>query len=85
MLLTGRMNELPTFILENFSLEEGAMIAAVIPCRMNSTRFYGKPLAMVDGMPMVMHPFLSLAQTEQSRRVKLASAIWTIRSGNRSM
>ncbi len=32
-------------------------IAAVIPARMNSTRFPGKPLASVLGMPMIEHVF----------------------------
>ena len=30
-------------------------LLAVIPARMNSSRYYGKPLIDIDGLPMVEH------------------------------
>lgn len=35
---------------------------AIIPARMNSTRFVGKPLAMIDGLPMVQHVYQQCAK-----------------------
>lgn len=37
----------------SFDLEKKTLI--VIPARMASTRFYGKPLALIDGKPMIQH------------------------------
>jgi 3-deoxy-manno-octulosonate cytidylyltransferase (CMP-KDO synthetase) len=36
------------------------MVIAVIPCRMSSTRFYGKPLARIAGQYMVKRVFLAM-------------------------
>ena len=32
-------------------------IVAIIPCRYKSTRFEGKPLALIDGRPMIRHVY----------------------------
>src|SRR5678815_1182588 len=34
---------------------KGQRISAVIPARMESTRFPGKPLALLHGLPMIEH------------------------------
>ena len=41
-------------------------IIGIIPCRYRSTRFPGKPLAMISGKPMVWHVW---SQTKKSKRL----------------
>ena len=37
-------------------MDKHTKIAAIIPARMASTRFPGKPLIEVEGLPLVLHP-----------------------------
>ncbi len=39
----------------------GAVVLGVVPCRLGSTRFPGKPLALLAGRPMVEHVLARLA------------------------
>ena len=45
---------------------QSARVVAVVPARFQSARFPGKPLALIDGKPMVEHVWL---RTRQARRV----------------
>ena len=40
----------------------GRMIVAVIPARFGSTRFPGKPLVSICGLPMIQHVYERIAQ-----------------------
>lgn len=46
------MNNVPNSNLSNFH------IVAIIPARMASTRFPGKPMALIHGIPMIGHVYL---------------------------
>ena len=49
--------------------ESDARVVAVIPARYHSNRFEGKPLALIDGKPMIQHV------VERARQVKLLSKV----------
>ena len=40
-------------------------IIAIIPARMGSTRFPGKPMAKINGMPMIGHVYQNVSQSKQ--------------------
>ncbi|MEE4258103.1 MAG: 3-deoxy-manno-octulosonate cytidylyltransferase [Bacteroidales bacterium] len=46
---------------------------AIIPARYGSTRFPGKPLAMIDGVSMVMRVYFQVKQAECCDRVMVAT------------
>ena len=41
---------------------EGKKVVAVIPARYRSTRFPGKPLAQINGLPMLVHVYRAVAK-----------------------
>ncbi len=49
--------------------ESDARVVAVIPARYHSNRFEGKPLALIDGKPMIQHV------VERARRVEMLSRV----------
>jgi 3-deoxy-manno-octulosonate cytidylyltransferase (CMP-KDO synthetase) len=52
----------------------GSMIVlAVIPARYHSTRFPGKPLAMISGRPMIQHVFERARASRYVERVLVAT------------
>ena len=48
-------------------------IAAIIPARLGSTRFYGKPLAKIDGKPMIQHVYENTKRCDLLERVIIAT------------
>ncbi len=48
-------------------------IITVIPARMGSTRFPGKPLAKIHGIPMIGHVYFRSAQSKNSGEVYIAT------------
>ena len=48
-------------------------VAAVIPARMGSTRFPGKPLARISGKPMIQHVYENAAACSLIERVVVAA------------
>ena len=48
-------------------------IAIVIPARYASTRFPGKPLALINGKPMIEHVYRRLADMEEVNQVIVAT------------
>ena len=46
---------------------------AIIPARYASTRFPGKPLALINGLPMIQHVYQRVAQAEMVDRVIVAT------------
>jgi 3-deoxy-manno-octulosonate cytidylyltransferase (CMP-KDO synthetase) len=57
-------------LLEGFLMSESASkVVAVIPARYHSNRFEGKPLARINGKPMIQHV------VERARRVELLSSV----------
>ena len=51
----------------------------VIPARMGSTRFFGKPLAPILGSPMIEHVFRRVSESERLSRVLVATCDEEIR------
>ena len=49
------------------------MTIAIIPARMASTRFPGKPLAEIYGIPMIGHVFLRSTFIESAESVHVAT------------
>lgn len=47
----------------------GSQIVAIVPARYESTRFPGKPLALIDGKPMIQHVY------ERTRAVALVEQV----------
>src|ERR1700687_2772392 len=47
----------------------GSQVVAIIPARYESTRLPGKPLALIDGKPMIQHVF------ERTRNVALVDRV----------
>jgi len=52
---------------------EQSSAAAVIPARYGSTRFPGKPLALLAGRPMIRHVYDRVGQAKRVRRVIVAT------------
>lgn len=48
-------------------------VAAIIPARYGSTRFPGKPLALIHGLPMIQHVYRRVAQASKINRVVVAT------------
>ena len=48
-------------------------VVAIIPARYGSTRFPGKPLAMIQGKPMIRHVYESVSKTPGLDRVLVAT------------
>lgn len=48
-------------------------IVAIIPARYGSTRFEGKPLAPIDGKPMIQHVYESAARAQRVSEVVVAT------------
>ena len=48
-------------------------IIAIIPARMNSTRFPGKPLAKINGKPMIGHVYERVAQSKSLNSTVVAT------------
>ena len=48
-------------------------ILAVVPARMSSSRFPGKPLKKINGIPMIAHCYLRAIQAKQITKVVLAT------------
>ena len=48
-------------------------IAAIIPARFGSTRFHGKPLAVIDGKPMIRHVYENTKRCDLLDRVIVAT------------
>ena len=46
---------------------------AIIPARYASTRFPGKPLVLIHGLPMIQHVYQRVAQAETVARVVVAT------------
>jgi 3-deoxy-manno-octulosonate cytidylyltransferase (CMP-KDO synthetase) len=47
--------------------------AAIIPCRYASTRFPGKPLADIDGMPMMWHVYQRVIESRVAHEIYIAT------------
>jgi len=45
---------------------------AIIPARYGSTRFVGKPLAQIDGLPMIIHVLNNVS------KVKSKTSMWLL-------
>ena len=54
-------------------------VAAILPARMASSRFPGKPLAPILGRPMIEHVYRRTALTESVDRVYVATCDQEIR------
>lgn len=50
-------------------MESNTEVVAIIPARFQSTRFAGKPLALIQGKPMIQHVF------ERARKVDILSRV----------
>ena len=50
-----------------------AQATAIIPARFGSTRFPGKPLALIQGVPMIQHVYRRVARAEGVDRVIVAT------------
>ena len=48
-------------------------ILAVVPARMSSSRFPGKPLKKINGIPMIAHCYFRALQAKQITKVVLAT------------
>ena len=48
-------------------------VTAIIPARYGSTRFPGKPLALINGLPMIQHVCQRVAKAEMVNRVIVAT------------
>ena len=48
-------------------------IIAVIPARYQSTRFPGKPLALIDGKPMIQRVYERVSSVEEISQVLVAT------------
>jgi len=48
-------------------------VVAIIPARYGSTRFPGKPLALIQGLPMIQHVYRRVAQASRVHRVIVAT------------
>ena len=48
-------------------------VAAIIPARYGSTRFPGKPLALINGLPMIQHVCQRVAKAKMVNRVIVAT------------
>ena len=48
-------------------------VTAIIPARYGSTRFPGKPLALINGLPMIQHVCQRVAMTKMVNRVIVAT------------
>ncbi|MCK4502571.1 MAG: 3-deoxy-manno-octulosonate cytidylyltransferase [Desulfuromonadales bacterium] len=48
-------------------------VTAIIPARYGSTRFPGKPLALINGLPMIQHVCQRVARAEMVSRVIVAT------------
>lgn len=48
-------------------------VIGIIPARMSSTRFPGKPLALIHGMPMIGHVFKRSAMARSLKKVYVAT------------
>jgi len=56
-------------IMEKNKMESNIEVVAIIPARYQSNRFEGKPLAKINGKPMIQHV------VERARQVKLLSKV----------
>ena len=54
------------------------MAFAIIPCRMGSERFYGKPLALINGIPMYWHVYNTVKKCLFVSGVVVATEDWEI-------
>ncbi len=55
-------------------------VTAIIPARYASTRFPGKPLALLQGLPMIQHVYRRVTAAKLVDRVVVATddqRIWT--------
>ena len=50
-------------------MESNIEVVAIVPARFKSNRFEGKPLALIDGKPMIQHV------VERAQRVKMISRV----------
>ncbi len=48
-------------------------VTAIIPARYESTRFPGKPLALINGLPMIQHVYQRVAKVETVDRIIVAT------------
>lgn len=48
-------------------------ILGVVPARMGSSRFYGKPLVNINGIPMIAHCYFRSLQSKKLNKVVLAT------------
>ena len=48
-------------------------ILAVVPARMSSSRFPGKPLKTINGIPMIAHCYFRALQAKHITKVVLAT------------
>ena len=51
---------------------------AIIPARFNSTRFPGKPLAEIEGKPLIEHVYRRVAKASSVNRIVVATDDWRI-------
>lgn len=61
----------------------GSQVVAIIPARYESTRFPGKPLALIDGKPMIQHVYERTASVASVDRVLVATDDERIAAGVR--
>src|ERR1700738_2158261 len=59
--------------------QQSLNIVGVIPARMDSTRFPGKPMALIHGIPMVGHVYLQSRQSKALSDVYVATCDQEIR------
>jgi 3-deoxy-manno-octulosonate cytidylyltransferase (CMP-KDO synthetase) len=57
----------------NSNTENHMMILALIPARMGSSRFPGKPMALINGKPMIGHVYERVAQSSMLNVVAVAT------------
>jgi len=53
-------------------------VVAIIPARYASTRFPGKPLALILGTPMIQHVYERVSESKQVNEVFIATDDWRI-------